>query len=76
MSKKRKNCNHYLMGTVEICNITRGRRKATVLNLDEPLNAEIIEISGSIVEKKPIYKVDASQADKKKVPSYRSGDER
>jgi hypothetical protein len=64
------------VGTVEICNITRGHRKTTILNLDELLNAEIIEISGSIVEKKPIYKTDANQAAKKKVPSIRSLDER
>jgi len=75
MSKKRKNRNYCLVGTVEIYNITRGHRKTTILNPDELLNAEIIEISGSIVEKKPIYKTDANQAAKKKVPSIRSRDE-
>ena len=75
MSKKRKNRNYCLVATVEICNITRGHRKTTILNPDELLNAEIIEISGSIVEKKPIYKTDANQAAKKKVPSIRSRDE-
>ena len=56
MRKKRKKSRDYcITGIIEVCNITRGRRSATLLNLDEPVNIEILEISGSNVTKSPIY---------------------
>lgn len=53
--KKKRNRNYRLTGSIEVCNITRGRRKTTLLHLDTPAQVEIVEISGSIVEKSPIY---------------------
>ena len=62
MSKKRKKSRNYkLSGSIEVYNITRGRRKATILNLDEPLIIEIMEYSGSIVTKSPNYDNDDSE---------------
>jgi hypothetical protein len=53
--KKRRSRNYQLTGSIEVCNITRGRRETTLLHLGEPTQVEIVEISGSIVEKRPIY---------------------
>ena len=57
--KKRKNKNYNICGVIEVINITKGRRCATILNLDEKPLVENLEISGSIVTKSPIYKRDA-----------------
>jgi hypothetical protein len=66
--KKRKNRNYDICGVVEVINITKGRRKTTILNLDAEITVENIEISGSIVTKTPIYQVDATQTtDKEEV---------
>jgi len=59
MSRKRKKSRDYcLTGVIEVCNITRGRRNISLLDLDKPVNIEILEISGSNVEKSPIYGTD------------------
>ena len=73
MSKKRKrNRNYCLTGIIEVYNITRGRRSATVLNFDKPIETEIMENSGSIVTKSSIYDSHATEVgEKKEVP--RSG---
>ena len=72
--KKRKNRNYDICGVIEVINITKGRRRATVLNLDVDIAIENIEISGSIVTKTPIYQVDAAQTtDKEEVSSEWSG---
>ena len=44
---------------IEVINITKGRRCTTILNFDEESLVKNLEISGSIVEKSPIYKRDA-----------------
>jgi len=64
--KKRKNRNYDICGVIEVINITKGRRKATILNFDVPTTIENIEISGSIVTKTPIYQIDAIQTTNKK----------
>jgi aldehyde:ferredoxin oxidoreductase len=53
--KKRRNKNYDVSGTVEVYNITKGRRRFSILNFDEPVIIENIEISGSIVTKTSIY---------------------
>tara|TARA_R110000824_G_scaffold5210_1_gene24211 strand:+ start:759 stop:986 length:228 start_codon:yes stop_codon:yes gene_type:complete len=53
--KKRRGRNYQLTGSVEVCNITRGRRNTTLLHLGTRVQVEIVEISGSIVEKSSIY---------------------
>ena len=66
--KKRKNRNYDICGVIEVVNITKGRRKTTILNLDAEITVENIEISGSIVTKTPIYQGDAAQTtDKEEV---------
>jgi len=56
MRRKRKKSRDYCVtGIIEVCNITPGRRCTTLLNLDEPVNIEILDISGSNAEKSPIY---------------------
>lgn len=56
MRKKRKKSRDYCVtGIIEVCNITPGRRRTTILNLDEPVNIEILDISGSNAGKSPIY---------------------
>jgi len=55
MGKKRRNRDYYVSGTVEVYNITRGRRRGTVLNLGERAPIQNNEISSSIVIKRPIY---------------------
>lgn len=73
MSKKRKRSHNYkLSGSVEVYNITRGQRKATILNLDEPMIAEILEYSGSIVIKSPNYDNDEPKVRKEKISSQGS----
>jgi hypothetical protein len=73
MSKKRKRSHNYkLSGSVEVYNITRGHRKATILNLDEPMIAEILEYSGSIVIKSPNYDNDEPKVRKEKISSQGS----
>jgi len=59
--KKRRNRNYDVSGTIEVVNITKGRRRSTILNLDERYQVENIEISGSIVEKSSIYDNNADQ---------------
>jgi hypothetical protein len=67
MSKKRKrNHNYCLSGTIEVYNITRGRRAATILNFDTPIETEIVENSGSIVTKSSIYDSNAPEVGQKK----------
>jgi len=59
MRRKRKKSRDYcLTGVIEVCNITRGRRNVSLLDLDKPVNIEILEISGSNVEKSSIYDID------------------
>jgi|2_EtaG_2_1085320.scaffolds.fasta_scaffold104653_3 hypothetical protein len=53
--KKRRSRNYQLTGSIEVCNITRGRRKTTLLHLGTPVQVEIVEIFDSIVEKSSIY---------------------
>ena len=60
--KKRRNRNYDVSGTIEVVNITKGRRRTTILNLDERYQVENIEISGSIVKKSSIYDNNADQA--------------
>jgi hypothetical protein len=56
MRRKRKKSRDYCVtGIIEVCNITPGRRRTTLLNLDEPVNIEILDISGSNAGKSPIY---------------------
>jgi hypothetical protein len=70
MSKKRKKSRNYnLSGSIEVYNITRGRRKATILNFDEPLITEIVEYSGSIVRKSPNYDNDDPESRKEEISS-------
>ncbi len=59
--KKRRNRNYDISGTIEVVNITKGRRGERILNLDERHQVENIEISGSIVEKSSIYGNNADQ---------------
>ena len=47
-----------MTGVVEVYNITRGRRNASLLDLDKPAIVEIMEVSGSNAEKSPIYGTD------------------
>jgi|TARA_R110002051_G_scaffold258691_1_gene318021 hypothetical protein len=56
--KKHKKKGYDVSGTVEVINVTKGRRKVSLLNLNLREPAQNIEISGSIVEKSPIYKQD------------------
>lgn len=63
--KRRKTRNYDISGTVEVYNITKGRRKATIINLDEKHIVPNLQISGSIVEKSPIYKHDVPQSGQK-----------
>ena len=73
MSKKRKRSRNYnLSGSVEICNITPGHRKAMILNFDEPLITEIVERSGSIVIKSPNYDNDDSENQQEEISASRS----
>jgi|TARA_R110000824_G_scaffold192677_1_gene374935 hypothetical protein len=78
MAKKRNRSKNYdITGVVEVYNITRGKRKATILNFDEPLITEIIEHSGSIVIKRAIYEASATkEPSNQEIPSERPGDER
>jgi hypothetical protein len=56
MRRKRKKSRDYCVtGIIEVCNITPGRRRTTILNLDEPVNIEILDISGSNAGKSSIY---------------------
>ena len=57
--KKRKNKNYGICGVIEVVNITKGRRKTTLLDLDKKVAEHDLYISGSIVEKSPIYTRDA-----------------
>jgi len=75
--RKRKTRNYDVSGVVEVVNITKGRRSATFLNLDQEKDIEKIEISGSIVTKSPIYDEDVlrlTQAEE--IFSGRSSNER
>jgi len=75
--KKRKNKNYSICGVVEVINITKGRRRTTILNFDEESLVENLEISGSIVEKSSTYRQDApNTAQEKGIPTNRSRDER
>ena len=66
MSRKhRKTRNYDISGTVEVYNITKGRRKATIINLDEKPIVPNLQISGSIAQKSPIYKRDVPETGKK-----------
>jgi IS4 transposase len=78
MAKKRnKSKNYDITGIVEVYNITRGRRKATILNFDEPLITEIVEHSGSIVIKRAIYEANATkELSNQEIPPERPSDER
>jgi hypothetical protein len=71
--KKRRSRNYQLTGSIEICNITPGRRKTTLLHLGSPLQVEIVEISGSIVEKSSIYSRNVKEEDPKEIFSSGSG---
>ena len=64
--KKRKKKNYDICGVIEVINITKGRRQATVLDLNERPVVENLEISGSIVEKSPIYTQDAPNTEQEK----------
>tara|TARA_R110000824_G_scaffold507_3_gene3264 strand:- start:444 stop:680 length:237 start_codon:yes stop_codon:yes gene_type:complete len=70
--KKHKKKGYDVSGTIEVINITKGRRKVFLLDLDPPRQAQNIEISGSIVEKSPIYKQDVPE-DGQKENLYTSG---
>jgi hypothetical protein len=61
MKKRRKSRNYYVTGSIEVCNITTGRRKVTILQLNKVPAEEIIEYSGSIVTKNPIYNRNITQ---------------
>jgi hypothetical protein len=78
MAKKRNRSKNYdITGIVEVYNITRGRRKATILNFDEPFIAEIVEYSGSIVIKRAIYEENATkELSNQEIHSERSSAER
>mgnify|MGYP007063833086 CR=1 FL=1 len=65
--KKHKKKGYDVSGTIEVINITKGRRNASLLNLDPTPPVQNIEISGSIVEKSPIYKQDAPNSEQKEV---------
>jgi hypothetical protein len=77
MSKKRRKSRHYpLTGIIEVCYITRGQRKTCVIDLDSPQPEKIMEFSGSIVEKRPIYEIDElTTAAKKNISTNRSSHE-
>lgn len=61
MKKRRKSRNYYVTGSIEVCNITSGRRKVAILQLNNGRGEEIIEYSGSIVTKNPIYSRNVTQ---------------
>ena len=60
-TKRRKTRNYDISGTIEVVNITKGRRSATIVNLDDKPIVPNLQISGSIVEKSSIYNTDALQ---------------
>jgi len=73
---RKKNKNYDICGVIEVINITKGRRRATILNLNEKPVVENLEISGSIVEKSPIYKQDAPNTEQEEgLPTSGSRDE-
>jgi hypothetical protein len=63
--KRRKTRNYDISGIIEVINITKGRRKTTIINLNEKPIVPNLQISGSIVQKSPIYKQDVSEASQK-----------
>ena len=63
---RKKSRDYCVTGVIEVCNITRGRRNISLLDLDNPINVEILEISGSNVEKSPIYDTDNEKPTQKK----------
>tara|TARA_Y100000034_G_scaffold127630_1_gene180708 strand:- start:1158 stop:1394 length:237 start_codon:yes stop_codon:yes gene_type:complete len=74
--KKRKSKNYDICGVVEVINITKGRRKTTLLDLDKKAIEPDLQFSGSIVEKSPIYKQDAPNTEQEEgLPSIGSRDE-
>ena len=52
---KRKQKYRKITGVVEVFNITKGRRKTTIIDFDNLPIVKNTEISGSIVEKSSIY---------------------
>jgi hypothetical protein len=64
--KKRKSKNYDICGVIEVINITKGRRKTTLLDLDKKAIEPDLQFSGSIVEKSPIYKQDAPNTEQEK----------
>jgi hypothetical protein len=76
MGKKRRNKDYDVSGTVEVYNITRGRRRGTILNLGERAPLQNNEISSSIVIKRPIYEEYATlEIETQKILLSGSGDE-
>ena len=74
--KKRKSKNYDVTGVVEVINITPGRRRTEILDLDNPVVIENMQISGSIVTKRAIYETSVTEySTKKKVSCDRSDDE-
>jgi hypothetical protein len=63
--KRRKTRNYDISGIIEVINITKGRRKTTIINLNEKPIVPNLQISGSIVQKSPIYKQDVSETSQK-----------
>jgi|6_EtaG_2_1085325.scaffolds.fasta_scaffold06363_7 hypothetical protein len=61
MKKRKKSRNYHITGSVEVCHITRGKRKVCILNLNKEVDEEFVENSGSIVTKSPIYRRNATQ---------------
>jgi len=66
MSRRRKHTKAYdLAVTIEVINITPGKRKLTQLNIGPPIPEKNMELSGAIVIKSPIYEVDESTIQQK-----------
>jgi len=66
MGRRRKRTKLYdLAVTIEVINITPGRRKATQLNIGPAVPEKNIELSGAIVTKSPIYEVDENTTQQK-----------
>lgn len=78
MSKKRRRTKNYsVSGTIEVINITKGARQASILNLDEPIPLQKKEISGSIVIKSANYERENTETTpQEENDPHRCGDER
>ena len=62
MGRRRKRTKSYnLSVTIEVINITPGKRRATQLNIGPAIPEKNMELSGAIVTKSPIYEVDESR---------------